>query len=135
MVNWTGRQSRSARGPCHRRSIYRFIVRSQPQPFMDVLGCADPSLSVPKRDETLTVLQALALLNNRFMVTMAGHFAARLERRARDIEGRVDLAIRLALGRPAEAAEVRELSAYARERGLAEACRVILNLNEFMYLD
>ena len=63
----------------HRRSVYRFLVRSQPQPFMDTLDCADPSLLVDKRNETLTALQALATLNNKFMVRMAEHFAARLE--------------------------------------------------------
>ena len=32
-----------------RRSIYRFLVRSKPQPFMTVLDCADPSMQVDKR--------------------------------------------------------------------------------------
>ena len=50
----------------HRRSIYRFIVRSQPDPFMTILDCADSSKSTPLRDETLTSIQALALLNNKF---------------------------------------------------------------------
>ena len=43
-----------------RRSIYRFIVRSQPQPLMTVLDCADPSMSVDKRNESVNALQALA---------------------------------------------------------------------------
>ncbi|MGA0409777.1 MAG: DUF1553 domain-containing protein, partial [Limisphaerales bacterium] len=38
----------------HRRSVYRFIVRSQQQPFMTTLDCADPSLMVARRNETLT---------------------------------------------------------------------------------
>ena len=59
----------------HRRSIYRFLVRSQPQPFMNTLDCADPSQRVDKRNETLTALQALSLLNNRFMTRMSEHFA------------------------------------------------------------
>ena len=62
-----------------RRSVYRFIVRSVPDPFMECLDCADPSLLTPKRNTTLTALQALALLNNPFMVRQAEHFAARLE--------------------------------------------------------
>src|SRR4029079_17887308 len=32
-----------------RRSIYRFIVRSVPDPLMETLDCADPSQIVPKR--------------------------------------------------------------------------------------
>ena len=59
----------------HRRSVYRFIVRSQPDPFMTILDCADSSKSTPLRDETLTSIQALALLNNKFNLAMAEHFA------------------------------------------------------------
>jgi hypothetical protein len=55
----------------HRRSIYRLIVRSQPQPFLTTLDCADPSLSVAARDESTTALQALAQWNNRLVETMA----------------------------------------------------------------
>src|SRR5438132_4114783 len=43
----------------HRRSIYRFIVRSQQQPLMSALDCADPSMAVDKRNQTMTPLQAL----------------------------------------------------------------------------
>ena len=35
-----------------RRAVYRFLVRSKPQPFMTVLDCADPSMQVEKRNET-----------------------------------------------------------------------------------
>ena len=60
---------------CHRRSIYRFIVRSQLQPFMAALDCADPSMQVGRRNESLTPLQALAMLNDGIVVTMSKHFA------------------------------------------------------------
>ena len=55
----------------HRRSVYRWIIRSQPQPFLTTLDCADPSILVGKRNQTLTPIQALALLNDRFMLVMA----------------------------------------------------------------
>ncbi len=61
-----------------RRSVYRFLVRSVPDPFMDCLDCADPSILTPKRNTTLTSIQALALLNNPFCVRQAEHFAERL---------------------------------------------------------
>ena len=64
----------------HRRSVYRFLVRSVPDPFMETLDCPDPSLRVEKRNESLTALQALALLNDKFMLRMAEHFAARVEK-------------------------------------------------------
>jgi mono/diheme cytochrome c family protein len=119
----------------HRRSIYRFIVRSQPQPFMTTLDCADPSLSVDKRNESLTALQALALLNNRLMITMASHFAERIEKEASDTPGRIELAYQLALGRTPTAAERDRLVVYASKHGLSNTCRVIFNLNEFVFVD
>ncbi len=60
----------------HRRAVYRFIVRSQPQPFLTVLDCADPSMSVASRNETVNALQALAMRNNRLTVAMAKHFCS-----------------------------------------------------------
>jgi hypothetical protein len=111
----------------HRRSVYRFLVRSKPQPFMTVLDCADPSMQVEKRTETLSPLQALALFNNGFMLAMAKHLAERA--------GSVDAAFRLALGREPTVGEREALHAYANEHGLANACRLMLNLNEFMFVD
>ncbi len=119
----------------HRRSIYRCIVRSQPQPFLTVLDCADPSMSVDKRNETVNALQALALRNNRLTIAMAKHFAARVAQIASEPEQQIAAACRLALGRPPSVDESRALSAFAREQGLVNACRVILNLNEFAFVD
>ena len=119
----------------HRRSVYRFIVRSQPDPFMQTLDCADSSQLVAKRSETLTALQSLALLNNDFMLTMAGHFATRLERLSSEPRERIRWAYRLAVGRQASTEEVADLESYAEEFGLVNACRVIFNLNEFVFVD
>ena len=119
-----------------RRGVYRFIVRSQTQPFMTVLDCADPSMRVEKRNQSISALQALALLNNGFMTTQARHFAARVEREAGgDVASQVDLAIRLALGRPATAEERTALVPFTDAHGLANTCRAILNLNEFSFVD
>ncbi|QJX00222.1 DUF1553 domain-containing protein [Frigoriglobus tundricola] len=119
----------------HRRAVYRFVVRSKQQPFMAALDCADPSLAVEKRNETLTPQQALALLNNALAVAMAKHFAARVEKLGTTDAERVTAAVRLALGRAPTVKERDALAAYAREFGLANACRVVLNLNEFVFVD
>jgi hypothetical protein len=119
----------------HRRSVYRFLVRSQPQPFMNTLDCADPSQLVDKRNETLTALQALALLNNKFMVRMSEHFAARLSTECAEVDEQITLAFRLAFGRSPSVDELTATVGYARQFGLANACRVILNLNEFAFVD
>jgi hypothetical protein len=119
----------------HRRAVYRFVVRSKQQPFMAALDCADPSLAVDKRNETLSPQQALTLLNNKLAVAMAKHFAERVERLAADVPGRVRTAFRLALGRGPTAKERDALVGYVKEFGLANGCRVILNLNEFVFVD
>lgn len=119
----------------HRRSIYRFIVRSQPDPYMTTLDCADSSQSTPKREETVTALQALSLLNNRFNLTMATAFAERLRKDAADIPSQVTRGFELVTGRAPDEAESAELRSYAVQYGLDNTCRILLNLNEFMYLD
>jgi hypothetical protein len=119
----------------HRRSIYRFVVRSQPQPFLTTLDCADPSVSVARRNQSITALQALAMLNNRLVLVMSRHFAARLEREAGTVPDRIGRAYHLALGRPPTAAEQEALGAFSQEFGLPSTCRVIFNLNEFVFLD
>jgi hypothetical protein len=119
----------------HRRSVYRFVIRSQQQPFMTTLDCADPSMQVEKRNETVTSLQALALLNNRLMVAMSRHFAERVASRASDTPGRINVAIQLALARDAGEEERKQLADYCQQYGLENTCRVILNLNEFVFVD
>ena len=119
----------------HRRSIYRFLVRSQPQPFMTTLDCADPSMSVDKRNETVTALQALTMLNNRLMLTMEKYMAQRVANFSPDVSKQVDFAFRLAISRPPNASELAELAGYSEEYGLANLCRVLMNLNEFVFVD
>jgi mono/diheme cytochrome c family protein len=118
-----------------RRSVYRFIVRSQTQPWMTSLDCADPSIRVDKRNESLSPLQALALLNNGFMVAQARHFAERLQRERAELPAQVERACELAFGRPPAAGERDRLVAFAQANGLPNLCRVLLNLNEFAFID
>jgi hypothetical protein len=119
----------------HRRSIYRFIVRSQQQPFMTVMDCADPSMRVDKRNESLSPLQALALMNNGLTVAMAKHFAERVSKEAKGLESQTKRAFALALAREPKADELAPLVDYAKREGLENTCRVILNLNEFSFVD
>ncbi len=116
----------------HRRSIYRFIVRSQPQPLLTALDCADPSLSVAARDESTTALQALTQWNNRLVETMSRHFGERIEAVADDP---VDFACRIAIGRPPDALEHAALSEHLKAHGAASLARVLFNLNAFVYVD
>ncbi len=119
----------------HRRSVYRFVVRSKPQPWMAALDCADPSQQVDKRNQTVTPQQALALLNDQLTAVMAKHFAERVQKLGTDTQTRVAAAVRIALGRSPTADELDTLAGYAEKHGMANACRVILNLNEFAFVD
>ncbi len=118
-----------------RRSIYRFIVRSQQQPFMTTLDCADPSMLVARRNESVSPLQALALLNNGFMLALAESFAQTVEARETQETAQVRRAFSLALSRAPSAGELADLCDYRRKNGLANACRLLFNLNEFNFVD
>ncbi len=119
----------------HRRSVYRFIVRSQPDPYMTTLDCADSSQSTPLRDETLTSLQALSLLNNRLSLSMSRHFARRLREESQPGSDRIDLAMRLIAGRSPTDRERTEFAAYAEKHGFENLCRVLFNVSEFVFVD
>ena len=117
-----------------RRSVYRFVVRSAPDPWMSAFDCADPSNSTPVRSDTTTPQQALALLNDRFMLAQAGHLARRAETELAGMDP-VQRAAWLAWQRPPTEAEHGLLTAHAGAHGLAALCRVLLNSNEFLYVD
>ncbi len=118
-----------------RRGVYRFLVRSVPDPFMERLDCPDSSLVTAKRNVTITAIQALALLNNPFMLKQAEHFSDRVLALSTDPAQQIQWAYRLALDREPAADERTKLSRYAREYGLVNACRLILNGNEFLFVD
>jgi hypothetical protein len=122
--------------PFDRRALYRTVIRAGTSPFLDVLDCPDPSVATPRRTVTTTPLQALSLLNNRFMEHSAGKWAERLEREApADLPAQVARAYRLAFAREATAEEVRFGERFARRHGLPQLCLVLLNANEFTYVD
>jgi len=110
-----------------RRSVYRFVVRSVPDPFMDALDCADASILTPRRNTTLTALQALATLNDPFVLRQCQYLA----RRARTVAE----AVRLTLCRNPTPEEERILEPYAARHGLANVFRILVNSNEFWFVD
>jgi Protein of unknown function (DUF1553)/Protein of unknown function (DUF1549) len=123
-------------GDFNRRSLYRTCVRSGSSPLLDVLDCPDPSVTTPKRTVTSTPLQALSLLNNRFMEHCADRFAERLERESPgDMAGQVRRAYDLCFARRATEAEVAFGENFAAKHGLGQLCLVLLNTNEFSCVD
>jgi hypothetical protein len=119
----------------HRRSVYRFVVRSQPNPFMTTLDCADSSQSTPKRNETLTALQALSLLNNKFTLAMAQHFADRLANEGKGSGYQIKAGFELIAGRLPNPEEYELLVQYSEKHGMPNLCRTLFSLSEFSFID
>jgi len=88
----------------NRRTFYGLIERGALQATPRVFDAANPKLHSPERYETIVPQQALFLLNSPFAAHQARQLAARLNA-APPGPARVDLAFRLALGRPCSAAE------------------------------
>jgi len=118
-----------------RRTVYRFAVRSVPNPFLECLDCADPSINTPVRTSTITALQSLALLNDPFMLKQAELFAERLGKAAKSPTDQVKAGFRLAVGRAPTSAETAALVPLVEKQGLPTFCRVLFNTNEFFFID
>lgn len=118
-----------------RRSIYRFVVRTTPHRLMTTLDCPDPANLAPARMQTTTALQALALSNNDFMLRQAGHLAARVENEAPDDAGRIERAFALCFQRGPAPEEFRAAQSLVTSQSLFALCRMLLNANEFIYVD
>ncbi len=119
----------------HRRSVYRFLARSKPQPWMATMDCADPSMMVDKRTQTITPLQALAQLNNQLTLVAAQKFAARVKESQKDLDGQLRMVMKLTFGREGSAGELQEMKKVAEKFGVEAVCRAVLNLNEFVFVD
>lgn len=119
----------------HRRSVYRFLFRTLPDPFMESLDCADASQLTPVRNASVTAVQALAMLNNPFLVHQSEQLAERLSGQHQDVSEQVRALYGLVLLRPPNQDELQRFVRYAELHGLANAARMLLNSNEFMFVD
>jgi hypothetical protein len=123
-------------GDFNRRSLYRTWLRTSTSPLLDLLDCPDPSVATPKRTVTSTPLQALALLNNRFMEHHAERFAERLKREApQGASAQVRRGYDLSFARQPTDGELDFGQRFAAEYGLTQFCLVLLNTSEFSYID
>ena len=120
----------------NRRSLYRTWVRSGRNPFLEVLDCPDPSTKTPRRAVTTTPLQALSLLNNSFMLRMSEKLADTLPRDSTKLSDQeVAQLVERSLGRKPSAMETAELRKFAEQHGGPSLVRVLLNSNEFLYVE
>jgi hypothetical protein len=119
----------------HRRSVYRFVFRTLPDPLVECLDGADGSTLTPKRTESVTAPQALALLNNEFVLVHAKAMASRLEQHSPELPKQIEFGCRLVWGRPPTAEEAKLFADHAQKHGLPNLCRVLFNTNEFLFAD
>jgi len=117
-----------------RRSIYTFQRRSMPLPMMSAFDAPVFNEPCERRSTTTTPLQALSMLNGDLVNEGAIHFAQRIVREAGP--GRLDQ-----ISRAFEIVLIRkprpeELARFAQFDGSLEGiCRVLLDSNEFLYVE
>ncbi len=137
-----------------RRTVYAFTKRSLMIPLLEVLDLCDTTRSSPRRNVTTVATQALTLYNSEFVMQQAAHLMRRLETEAGpELNAQIELAWRLALCRRPTDVErqamvqfvAEELTQLRTQRGpdapqaeleraaRTQLCRVLLNLNEFVY--
>jgi hypothetical protein len=120
----------------NRRTLYRTWARGGRNGLLDAFDCPDPSTTTPRRPVTTTPLQALAMLNNLFVLRMADHFANRLVHEAGpSVDGQITRAYRLAYGRVPQVEELALARKVVSQHGLAVLARALFNSNEFLYVD
>jgi hypothetical protein len=119
----------------NRRSIYRFVWRGIPDPLMEALDFPDLGLLAPVRSQSVSSLQALTLYNSAFVLRHSEHLANRATNLGANTNERVRHAFRLVLLREPTKAEQERLVMYVEKHGLAAMCRVLLNSNEFLFVN
>jgi len=101
----------------YRRGMYTHFWRSALHPALLVFDAPDAIATCTRRIRSNTPLQALTLLNDQQFVEMAQGLAARvLKEGPADDAGRLRYALRLALARPASAAEAGRLERFLRQQ-------------------
>ena len=129
-----------------RRSVYVHVKRSLLVPILSQHDMADTDSSCAARFTTTVPTQALGMLNGEFANEQAVLFAERLKRELPgDVRAQIIRGIRLTTSRqPADdeithdVAFVGKLQAQQRmnaDKALVQYCLLLLNANEFVYLD
>jgi len=123
-----------------RRTMYMIYKRNLQLPFMGVFDAPDMQLSCARREQSTHAPQALELLNGQTSNDLAQSFAERLVKERPTASGRIDLAWRLAIGRPPTPQEKLLATRYLSEEAgselrLKELALDVFNLNAFLYVN
>lgn len=136
----------------NKRSVYLMQQRIKKHPYFATFDAADANSSTAERPISTTPLQALFMMNDKFVHEQAAQFAGRVQRGCHSDPDRIQLAYALAFGRPARREEIREGLIYLerfseklsarehspqrrQEMAWASFARVILASDEFLYID
>ena len=118
------------------RSIFLVQKRNTRVPLLETFDLPDNSTSCARRSVSTVAPQALTLLNSPFAKKTAEALAARVQDLAgQDQDSRIHHVFQLTLQRPPRPAEKADCQEYLDRHSLPELCRVMLNLNEFIYID
>ncbi|MGL4512395.1 MAG: PSD1 and planctomycete cytochrome C domain-containing protein [Lacipirellulaceae bacterium] len=129
-----------------RRSIYIHIKRSLVPPELSAFDFPETDTSCEARFNTTQPGQALNLLHGEFLRARAGDLAERVANDAgAGVGERIAEALRIALQRDPDAQTVSDVEGLykrlveqhgvAPDEALRQCCLVVLNLNEFVYID
>ena len=133
-----------------RRSIYTKVTRMEGPQFLELFDFPNPMATRGKRDRTNVPAQALAMLNDPFVIEQARHWGDRLVADDHDSIGdRVRTMFRQALGRPPTETEqqrfvtlVRQLADSAPDQSTIlqdaqvwqDAAHAVFNMKELIYI-
>ena len=129
-----------------RRSVYIHIKRSLQDPMLSVHDQADPDNHCAVRFATTVPTQSLVMMNSKFMNEQATRLANRIKKDIpSDLTKQVAYALVLATGRRVSGEEIMQavgmVKEYTTDLQLSEKdalerfCLMVLNMNEFIYLD
>jgi hypothetical protein len=117
-----------------RRMIFMTRVRQEREQVFGVFDCPDASMVVARRSRSTTPLQALNLLNSRFVMQQADLFAKRLESDSKTLPQRITRAWELCFQRMPTDEELADSKAFIKQEGIRQFTRAMLNANEFVFV-
>ncbi len=118
-----------------RRMVYAHKHRMQLDDTFGAFDCPDAGQVAPKRNSSNTPLQALNLLNGRFILQQSMLFAERVRRDAgNDVTAQATFAFQATFGRAPTADERLGTEEFIRQHGLEALCRALFNANEFLFV-
>jgi len=118
------------------RSIFLVQKRTVRVPFMETFDLPENSTSCSRRTVSTVAPQALSLMNGPSGIQAARGMAKRVIRQAGTTPTeQVSQAFAFALQRPPSPDELSRCLKLLHSRSIEELCRILLNLNEFIYVD